>query len=161
MPEAEAYEHGTRHAAKREEGFMYYVTLSDIETRLGPAVLVQLTDDARVGEVNLAVVTETVDGAEGEVHSHLALRYPVPLDGIAHPDAVALLRSIVLDLVEYRLHARRPPVPAEAVAKRAAAIAWLRGVTEGRVALPVAADGFRAAITGSARVLSREEMDSF
>ncbi|MBN1512813.1 MAG: DUF1320 family protein, partial [Phycisphaerae bacterium] len=70
---------------------MYYVTLSDIETRLGPAVLVQLTDDAHTGEVNPAVVAETVDGAEGEVNSHLTLRYTVPVDAIANPDAVALL----------------------------------------------------------------------
>lgn len=140
---------------------MYYVTLSDIETRLGPAALVQLTDDAHTGEVNLAVVAETVDGAEGEVNSHLALRYTVPMDGVANPDAVAVLRSIVLDVVEYRLHARRPPVPAEVAAKRAAAVDWLKNVAEGRVVLPATAAGFRAAITGNARILSREEMEDF
>ncbi len=121
----------------------------------------QLTDDAHTGEVNLAVVTETVDGTEGEVNSHLALRYTVPVDGTVNPDAVALLRSIVLDLVEYRLHARRPPVPAEVAAKRVAAVDWLKSVAEGRVVLPAAADGFRAAVTGNVRILSREEMEDF
>jgi len=99
--------------------------------------------------------------AAGEVNRHLARRYTVPGDGTVNPDAVALLRSIVLDLVEYRLHARRPPAPAEAAAKRAAAIVWLRGVAEGSVALPAPADGFRSAITGNDRVLSREEMEDF
>jgi phage gp36-like protein len=140
---------------------MHYVTLDDLDTRLGHDALVQLTDDAHTGEVNLAVVEETVDGAEGEVHSHLARRYPVPLDGTACTEAVGLLRTIVLDLVEYRLHARRPPVPAEVSAKRARATAWLQDVAAGRVILPIAREGFRAAIAGDTRVLSREEMEDF
>ena len=140
---------------------MQYVTLNDIETRLGHDALVQLTDDARTGEVNLAVVEETVDGVEGEAHSHLALRYPVPLDGMACAEAAGLLRTIVLDLVEHRLHARRPPVPAEVSAKREAAVAWLQAVAAGRVILPIGRDGPRAAITGNDRVLSREQMEDF
>ncbi len=140
---------------------MEYVTLGDIETRLGTVALIQLTDDAQAGQANLAVVTEAADGAEGEVNSHLALRYPMPLNGILLPDAAALLRSIVLDLVEFRLHARRPPVPLEVSAKRAAAVNWLKAVAAGRVTLPTAAGGLRAAITGSARVLSREAMEDF
>jgi len=60
------------------------------------------------------------------VDSYLAARYGVPVDTAAEPETAALLRTIVLDLVEYRLHARRPPVPAAVIEKRDAAVGWLR-----------------------------------
>ena len=87
---------------------MAYVTSEQIETRLGSVPFVQLTDDAGSGSPDLAVVDAARQAAEGEADSYLARRYAVPIDVNAHGELSALLTGVVLDLVEYRLHARRP-----------------------------------------------------
>ena len=147
---------------------MAYVTNDDIETRLGTERYVGLTDDAGSGSANTAVVDEARLGAEREVDSYLARRYAVPIDVSANSGLAALLVTVVLDLVEYRLHTRRPPVPSDVVAKRDAAIGWLREVASGAVELPSAAPlganpatGFRAATTGDDRLLSRDELSAY
>jgi phage gp36-like protein len=147
---------------------MSYVTNSDIETRLGSERYVQLTDDAGSGAADLAVVAEARDGAEREADSYLARRYAVPIDLSANAEPAALLTTVVLDLIEYRLHTRRPPVPADVVAKRTATIKWLEQIAAGTVELPSVtplnanpAKGWGAATTGDARVLSRKELAGY
>lgn len=147
---------------------MSYVTNEDIELRVGSARYIQLTDDAGAGSANTAVVDEACRGAEGEVDSALAQRYAVPIDVLAHPEAAALLRSVTLDMIEYRLHARRRDVPSDVIAKRGAAVEWLARVGRGEAALPSVApispgapQGPRASITGEPRMLSRDELSGF
>ena len=147
---------------------MSYIINSDVELRLGTARYVQLTDDAGTGSANTAVVDEARLGAEGIVNSYLAQRYAVPIDLNTHPQVAAVLKSTTLDLVEYRLHARRRQVPVDVIAKRDAATAWLQRVARGETALPSvapispnAAAGLRAATTGEDRLLSRDELSGF
>ena len=73
--------------------------------------------------------------------------------------------TIALDLVEFRLRSRRPPVPTEVVYRHSSAVDWLARVADGTVQLPSAAPpatstarGPLAATTGNKRVLSREEL---
>ena len=103
---------------------MAYITNTDIQTRLGSAVYVQLTDDAGTGSANIAVVDESRAGAEGEVDAYLARRFAVPIDLAANPELGGILKSIALDLTEYRLRLRRPPVSAEATARRDSAASF-------------------------------------
>lgn len=145
-----------------------YVTNNDIELRLGTARYIQLTDDAGTGSANEDVVDEARLGAEGEADSYLAQRYAVPIDLAEHPGTAAVLQSLVLDLVEYRLYARRPPVPRDILAKRDAALTHFQRVARGEAMLPSAdeiepnpASGFRAATTGDERILSRDELADF
>ncbi len=142
-----------------------YITNTDIQTRLGNALYVQLTDDTGSGSANVSVVNEARLGAEGEVDAYLATRYQVPIDLAVHPELSGVLVSIALDLAEYRLRSRRPPIPADAVAKRAAAVEWLRRVSLGEIELPASiaiasnpATAPRAARVGDARLLTREEL---
>ena len=144
---------------------MGYITNTDIEEHLGSATYVQLTDDDGDGVANAGVVDEARLGAEGEINSHLARRYAVPIDLSKSPELAGLLAARTLDLVEYRLRSRRPPVSEAALDKRTAAIEWLRRVAEGTIDLPSvnplpssALRGLRVASTGSERVLSREEL---
>ena len=58
----------------------------------------------------MGVVDEARLAAEGEVNSYLARRYRAPIDLTTHADLADLLASVTLDLVEYRLRVRRPPV---------------------------------------------------
>jgi len=144
---------------------MAYVTAGDIEERLGHAAYVQLTDDNGSGSADLDKVEEARRGAEGEAESYLATRYAVPLDLTLHPELSAVLRSFVLDLVEYRLHGRRPPMPEDVVRRRGEAVAWLRRVATGEVQLPsTIAPRTNAALApvvgvgGEARAFSRETL---
>lgn len=144
---------------------MGYITNSDIEERLGTAAYVQLADDDGNGVADVGVVDEARLGAEGELNSYLGRRYSVPVSLTTHPDLADVLASFTLDLAEYRLRLRRPPVPDDARRRRDQAIEWLTRAAEGRIELPSAvgvagssARGTIAAVTGEKRVLTRDEL---
>jgi len=147
---------------------MAYLTNLDIEQRLGHAACVQLADDDGDGQPDAGVVDEARLGAEGELNSYLARRYEVPIDLGRHPDVGDLLKTVALDLAEYRLRLRRPPMPDDAAARRQRTTAWLARVADGRVSLPasipIAASSSRgtvATVTGATRRLSDKELESF
>jgi phage gp36-like protein len=128
---------------------------------------VQLTDDAGTGSADTDKVDEARLGAEGEVNSYLAQRYAVPIDLTEHSELVGLLASVTLDLIEFRLHCRRPPVPRDITGKRDAALGWLRQVADGAVTLPTTAEvagnearGLTARALGRPRVFTDEELES-
>jgi len=155
-------------AASGKGDIMSYVTNEDIELRLGTARYVQLTDDAGTGSPDEAVADEARLSAEGEVNAALAPRYAVPIDLVAHPEVADLLRGVTLDLVEYRLHARRRDIPRDVAARRAAVADWLARVGRGDESLPSVApippgapQGPRASTTGEPRILSRDELSDF
>ena len=146
---------------------MSYVSNADVEARLGSAAYVQLTDDDGDGQADSDVVDEARLGAEGEVDSYLARRYQTPIDLDEHPELAGVLASFTLDLIEYRLRSRRPPVPKESSERYARAVEWLRGVAEGSLELPaqtaLASGTVRGTIAraiGERRILSREELES-
>lgn len=144
---------------------MAYITNTDIQERLGSAAYVQLTDDDGNGQADIGVVDEARLAAEGEVNSYLARRYQVPIDLTAHPELSDILASVTLDLVEYRLRLRRPPVGRDVHELRAHAADWLTRVADGRIELPSAAPlagnaarGTLAATTGAERLLTHDEL---
>ncbi|MFQ5592288.1 MAG: phage protein Gp36 family protein [Phycisphaerae bacterium] len=146
---------------------MAYVTNADIEERLGSVAYVQLTDDDGDGVADVGVVDEARVGAQGEVDSYLARRYQVPVDLSLHPEVAGLLASITLDIAEYRLRLRRPPVPSETLRRHTLAIDWLERVADGRNELPstsaVATNpalGPAAAAIGETRTLSHDELSA-
>ena len=144
---------------------MSYITNADIEERLGSATYVQLADDDGDDVADTGVVDEARLGAEGEVDSYLARRYDVPIDLTTYPELADILASVALDLAEYRLRCRRPPVSDAALRKRKEAIEWLERVADGTIDLPSAdalpsspVRGLRVGSTGPARVLTRDEL---
>lgn len=141
---------------------MGYISNSDIEERVGSATLLQLADDDGNGVADAGIVDEARLAAEGEVNSRLAVRYQTPIDLSAHPDLTDLLASFALDLAEYRLRLRRPPVSEDARRRRDHAVDWLNRVADGRVQLPsstpVEPRGLGAIVIGAERVLTREEL---
>ena len=144
---------------------MAYITNADIQERLGSAAYVQLTDDDGDNQADVGVVDEARLAAEGEVNSYLARRYEVPIDLTVHPELADVLASMTLDLVEYRLRLRRPPVGKQALETRAQAISWLTRVADGRIdlpsATPVATSTIRGVLgetTGEQRLLTRDEL---
>lgn len=143
---------------------MAYITNADIQTRLGSATYVQVADDDGDGVADTGVVDEARVAAEGELDSYLAVRHAVPVDVTVHPELAGVLRGAALDLAEYRLRLRRPPVSEDARRRRDQTIDWLRLIAAGTVALPAlsapAASGPVAQGGGATRVLSRAELET-
>lgn len=146
---------------------MGYVTNTDIEERLGTSAYVGLTDDAGTGQADTDKVDEARLGGEGEVDSYLAPRYAVPVDVTEYAELAGLLKSITLDLVEFRLQCRRPPVADEVIRKRDAAIDWLRDVARGAANLPAESElptretqGLQPEALGRRRILTNEELEA-
>ena len=143
---------------------MAYITNADIQTRLGNATYVQLADDNGDGVAETAVVDEARLAAEGELDSYLAVRHLVPVDVTAHPKLAGVLKSAALDLAEYRLRLRRPPLSEDARRRRDQTIEWLRLIAAGTVALPsLTAPAGKGAVTmssGAERLLSRTELET-
>jgi len=144
---------------------MAYMTNADIQTRLGNATYVQLSDDNGDQVADTAVIDEARVAAEGELDSYLAVRHAVPVDLSAHAELAGLLKSAALDLAEYRLRLRRPPVSEDARRRRDQTMEWLRGIASGVVVLPSlttpAGRGTMAHASGAQRVLGREKMNDF
>lgn len=144
---------------------MAYITNNDIQLRVGAAAYVQLADDDGDGTADAAVVDEVRLGAEGEVNGYLARRFRTPIDVAVHTELADLLKSVTLDVAEYRLRLRRPPVPADALHRYDQTVRWLRDVAEGRIDLPAISElpentarGPAADHSGEARLLTRDEL---
>ncbi len=146
---------------------MSYITNQSIQDRLGSAALLQLADDDGDGQADTAILDEVRGAAEGEVNAYLARRYDVPIDVVTHPDLVGLLASITLDLAEYRLRLRRPPVPDDVNERLRHALTWLSRVADGTLELPsrgvalTTIRGTAAHTHGESRLLSRDELSDF
>lgn len=143
---------------------MSYATNSDVEQRMGPASYVQLTDDAGEGAADEVKVTAAREAAEAEINSYVGVRYGVPVDVSGEAEVAAILRSVTVDLVEFRLHSRRPPVPADVAARGASALEWLDRIASGRAVLPSVSElqgnpalGPSTAASASTRVWGRDE----
>jgi phage gp36-like protein len=137
---------------------MAYVSNDDVLLRLGQRAYVQLSDDAGSGSANEAVIDAARAAAEGEVNSYLARRYRVPLDLAAHPELNAILAAVTLDVVELRLHARRPPVPEHITLRYRAALDWLSRVGSGAAALPAESAPAAGTVTGAGAVVTGEDV---
>ncbi len=145
---------------------MGYMTNADLQLRLGNEAYVQLSDDNGDGAADTAVVDEVRLAAEAELNSYLSVRYAVPIDLTAHPDLANVLKSASLDLAEYRLRLRRPPVAADAIRLHRETVEWLKGVSRGDIELPAsslpaanAARGSIGEVSSAERLLTRAELD--
>lgn len=145
---------------------MSYVTNADIQAWLGTQTYIELTDDTGSGTADAAKADEARLGAEGEANSYLATRYGVPVDVSSEQEVEAVLKSFILDLASYRLHSRRPPVPADIVRRREEAVTWFSRVASGVVQLPAAlvvrentALGIVGRTDGPGRLMTRESLE--
>lgn len=146
---------------------MSYASNADVLSRIGNRLYVQLTDDAGNAAADEAKVTDARLGAEAEVNSYLGRRYRVPVDVTTDADIAVCLKSLTLDLVEFRLHARRPPVPQDVRLKREAAIKWLQQIASGAALLPSAVEipghdsgGIVSEFIHPERIMSREQLEN-
>ena len=131
---------------------MAYATQTDMIDRYGERLLINLTDreDAPTGAIDSVALCKALDDATAEIDSYIGRRYVVPLTEV--PSTVVTITCI---LAIWALHTYDPDPKIEKDWK--AALARLRDIAEGRMAIPGAA-GVEPATTGGggARTTDRE-----
>lgn len=133
---------------------MRYAEASDLILRYGEQELLRLTDLTGSGVVDTATCNVALDDASALIDGYLAGRYPLPLLHV--PTALV---PICCDIARHRLYGDQAP---EQIAKRnEAALAFLKSVGKGELALGLASDGESlesqnlAQLTSDGRVFSR------
>ena len=112
---------------------MSYASVSDMVTRFGEAELLRLSMTS-AGELDEGALTVALTDASALIDGYLAGRYPLPLAHV--PSALV---PICADIARHRLYGEQAP---EQIAKRFdAALAFLKSVGKGELALGLAADG--------------------
>ncbi len=112
---------------------MSYATSADLLTRFGEGELLRLAMTPS-GELDQATLQLALDDASALIDGYLAGRYPLPLTHV--PSALV---PICADIARHRLYGEQAP---EQIAKRnEAALAFLKSVGKGELALGLAADG--------------------
>ncbi len=109
---------------------MTYATQAQMISRFGDKEIVELTDRAGVGILNVSVLDDKLTDANAEVDGYLQGRYNLPFTSVPE-----VLRRIGCDIARYHLYDDRPT---EAVAQRYKdAIAFLKMVAKGEARLGV------------------------
>lgn len=113
---------------------MTYATLSDLTARAGEAELRQIADRDRDGTVDPEVIAAALADADHAIDGYLAVKYTVPL-----PSVPPLVTTWATSIARYILH--RNGAPDHVAQDYKDAIAALKDVARGLMALPVAAGG--------------------
>lgn len=141
---------------------MPYVTLAQLIDRYGEPTLVAVTDRGQhsTGVIDAAVVARAIADADATIDGYLARRYALPLSA-PQPMLARLAGSIVF----YALHVFQPDE--KIVAEHKEAVAMLREIAAGTVALTAAGaeapqtGGTGARITDRERQMSQDNMGGF
>lgn len=108
-----------------------YATIDQLRARFRTDMLVQLTDEAGAGVIDVEVTTTALTDASSKIDSYLKATYALPVSPA--PD---VLIGICCDIAVYALY--RAAAPDAIKARYDAAIAWLKDVAKGVVKLDVA-----------------------
>lgn len=121
------------------ERSMAYITIAQLEARLGAPLYARLTDRAAGATADANVAQRIINEAEAIANSYLARRYVTPVSLGDRPELASILEARVLDLAEYGAWKESPFVgelPGRVRACYAAALRWFEHVAEGDIALP-------------------------
>jgi len=139
-----------------------YCTLDDLKKQVPEGVLVELTDDEGLGEVNAGRVDRAIEDAADLINSYVAARYPTPLNPVP-----GVIRKIAVDIALYNLFSRRgydeESADKSVVDRYKAALSFLEHLAKGLVTIganqPPVEGG--AIIQSGSRVFSRKSMRSW
>jgi len=144
---------------------MAYAINQDVIDRLGTALAAQLTTPASSTVPDQNQITIAREGAEGLINSYLARRYATPVDITLDAGAAALLKAATIDVAEFRLRERRPPVPDDVTQRFDRTVEWLREIAEGKANMPSAvelpgptSEGPVGQAQGDPRVFTRDQL---
>lgn len=130
---------------------MAYCSQSDLLTMISQEELAELT--AETGDLpDPLVVNEAIARADAEIDAYLGSRYSVPLS-----PTPPRIKALAVDMAIYHLYSRRSVAPPVRREKYEAAIAFLKEVAAGTLALAESAGaaGEVADFGSAARLFSR------
>ena len=129
---------------------MSYATKQDLIDRFGEMELKQLTDRVNTPPTTIddTAVTRALDDATGLADSYLGKQYALPLS--VTPDR---LIKVVADVARYYLHGKRADKDSPIARAHDEALAWLKDVARGLVALD--AEGVVPAQSGGGSVKAK------
>lgn len=78
---------------------MTYTTLDALRTRFGEVLLIQATDRAGAGVVDVGMVNQALANTDATINAALAVRYQLPLATVP-----AVVADIALAIAVYKLH---------------------------------------------------------
>lgn len=110
---------------------MPYASLTDLTERAGETEIRQIADHDRDGLADPAVIAAALEDADNLIDGYIGRRYSLPLSAVP-----ALVRTWAVSIARYVLH--RNGAPDHVKADHEAALAALKDVARGLVALPVA-----------------------
>lgn len=110
----------------------YYTTLDDLIERAGEVEIRQIADRDRDGFPDPEVIAAALEDAVNLIDGYLAAKYAVPLASVP-----PIVRAWAFSIARYKLHRDGAPEHVEADYKDA--IAALKDVARGLIALPVPA----------------------
>lgn len=139
---------------------MAYCVQSDIQEEVTESVLIELTDDERLGVANAARVTKAITAADTEIDSYLAQRYPVPMT-----EGLELLKDCSINLALERLFLRRTGALPEDRKDRIAHVRkLLSDIATGRASLgvtPAPPETGGGVFTADDRKFTRDKLKDF
>jgi phage gp36-like protein len=107
---------------------MGYASQTDLESRFGAEEILQLSDPAGSGVLDVVVISIALNDAQATVDGYLRAAYSLPLPNVPHE-----LVRVTCDLARFYLYADRVT---EVVQKRRdEAISWLKDVAANRTSL--------------------------
>lgn len=117
-----------------------YATTDQLQARFeDTAEVASITDNADQGEPNEAVLTEVLEGAEGLLDAYIGAQHRTPVDVASDSVLGNLMRTMTLDVAEFKLHERGDINPEAKVRAYDNAIQWAKDVGSGDAVLPAAA----------------------
>jgi phage gp36-like protein len=140
-----------------------YCTLDDLKAQAPEQVLVHLSDDEGIGQINQARVDAAIAAATDEINGYCQARYPVPFEPVP-----GFIRKLAADIALYNLFARRgydeESADKAVVDRYRAAVRTLENIARGLVTLGApepapAAEGLD--VRSRERVFSREKLEGF
>ena len=139
---------------------MTYATQADMISRFDQKEIVELSDRANVGVLDVSVLAGKLADADSEINAYLQGRYTLPLATVP-----TVLVRIACDIARYHLYDNRAT---EAVTQRYKdAIAFLRGVAKGDIQLGVDAGNQVQAVSSApefdspGRLFTRDTLADF
>lgn len=140
---------------------MPYCTRADLEARLGPHLLRELTDLETTGAANDSRIQQAILDASAQVDAYAAMRYPVPFSPVPE-----FIRRVAIDLAVHRLFEARgfdAQADGAIVEAHRAAIRFLEHLAAGRVSIGAAQPpkDQGASLHAAERRFTRDRMEDF
>jgi len=143
---------------------MPYCELADIIAVIPEQTVINLTDDAGIGELNPDRLDPAIADAGAEIDSYCALRYTVPFDPVP-----AIIRKCAVDITVYNLYSRcAESIPESRKDRYKNATDLLKNIAKGVITLgevPAPPANVQSAaqpqVTGNPRLFTRDGLKGY